>query len=117
MSVSLDRYTFGGVKFGPRAEEAIPRVNPPETFVSERHVPYSNFSIVDLGGKAGVRHVAASVRLTPALMGPFEALLLVTDTLVWDLVEYPGATLVKLENKRITPRREYYWVDAEWLVP
>jgi hypothetical protein len=114
--VTLDIYNFAGVNFGPKADDAIPRVQPYQTFTSERHVPYSNLTIFDVGGRAGARHVSATVRVTPALVAAFEALLLVTDTLIWDSASYPNTTMINLTNKRITPLREFYWFDVEFLV-
>lgn len=112
-----DRYTFAGVRFGPKAEDAETLVDPYVTYTSERHVPYSNLTVFDVGGRAGARHYKLTVRISPAVVAGFEALLLVTDTLVVNGASYPEATLISLSNKKITPRREFYWFDAEWLVP
>lgn len=108
-------YEFDGIHFGAVAQEQQPVVSPPESLYSVRHIPYSNRVVLDLGGK-GARYYRSRIRVAPFNVAFIEAALHTTASLTVAAAVYPSATLTKLENKAQTPRGEYYFYDAEFLI-
>jgi len=108
-------YSFMTIPFGPRAEDLIPRPDPPETVYGIRHVPYSDTNILDIGGK-GPRRFKTDIRLLPENVAAFENTLLETGPLVLNEVTWTTATLVSLTGHTMTPRGEYHFFSAEWIV-
>lgn len=109
----MPAYSFAGIPFGPRVSDSVPMITPGELQQTERHVPYSNYNIVHLGGVTSRRY-AAQIRLIPANVAAFEALLGSSHPIVVCDINYPAATLLKLGNHTMTPLGEYHFYDAEW---
>jgi hypothetical protein len=108
-------YEFGGVEFKPRAAEQLPLVSPGESFTSLRHVPYSNYNVLDLGG-VGPDTYASEVRIANSAVGSFVALLQQRATLYVAGVNKGQATLIKLSGKTADPHLTYTWITAEWVL-
>jgi hypothetical protein len=111
----MPTYSFNGVPFGPRSEEKQPKVSAPTPYSGLRHVPYSNFDVLDKGGK-GSRTYAAEIKLLPENVAAFEDMLLEDGPLVVWGATWPTATLIELEGHGATPRGEYEWYNAKWVV-
>jgi hypothetical protein len=108
-------YQFSGVPFSPRAGDLIPQLEQGALQFSARHVPYSSFNVIDLGGLAE-RRFKAQIRLTPANAPVFVGLLGTTGEIVINGTSFLGGTLVSLSNHTVTPRLEWHFYDAEWVV-
>jgi len=109
-------YTFAGIDCPPRVDDMVAQVNPAESLYSVRNIPYSNASVLDLGGLGVRRYGPIEVKIDPVDWTAFEALLQASDVLVVNGTTYSRATLISLSNRRITPRGEWYFVTAEFIV-
>lgn len=107
-------YEFNAVKFGPRISDMVPQVSPTLKY-GERSVPYSNTTILDIGGR-GASTYQAEIRVAPTDVAAFEAQLGEEGLLILAGVEYPGATLIRLQNHIVTPFGEWHFYEAEWRV-
>jgi hypothetical protein len=125
-SVVMAFYQFGTVEFGAKQTDLVPAVNAPTPNITERHVPYSNTTILDSGG-FGPRRWAITIRLVPENASAMQNLLLATLPLTVAGQVWPNATLIKLDNHQITPRQrsaedlpafvpQYHFFDAEWVI-
>jgi hypothetical protein len=108
-------YAFGATAFHPAVSDAQPLVTAPALANSVRHVPYSGLNILDLGGRLERRY-ASKIQVAPGDVAAIELALGTTDTLTVAGVEWPSATLVKLDGHAMTPRGEYHQYNAEWVV-
>lgn len=108
-------YQFSTLVLHPRAADEQPMVSAPETILSERHVPYSDLNILDIGGKS-FRRWAVKLRVAPDDITALEALLLVSAELTVAGVTWPRATLTSLTNHTMTPMAEWHQYDATWVV-
>ena len=118
-------YEFQGIPWGPMISDYVPRPSVPAPFVSERHVPYSNITVVDFGG-FGPRRLACRIRVGYQDRASFEATITTTGPLVLTGVSWSLATLIKLENHQVTPlpvvaelptfEGMYHTYDAEWII-
>jgi hypothetical protein len=119
-------YQFGEVEFGMKQVDLVPAVNAPTPNITERHVPYSNTTILDSGG-FGPRRWAATIRLEAEDAPAIQNLLLETLPLTVAGQVWPNATLIKLDNHQITPLQrspadlpdfvaQYHFFDAEWVI-
>jgi len=119
-------YEFVGLKFGPRVQDLVPQVIPPEVISGERHVPYSNITVLDLGGR-GPRRFKSSIRVASIDRVAFEDLVGSTGTLYVATIPWPQSTLMKLDNHTMTPLGQHtdtdfvldgqwHFYDAEWTI-
>lgn len=108
-------YEFAGFAFRPRASDGQPMVSASGLLSSERHVPYSNFTVLDLGGRTP-RRFATSIRLDPDQVIAFEGLIGTTGPLTVAGIEWSSATLLAMDNHTMTPGGEYHFYDASWIL-
>jgi hypothetical protein len=109
-------YEFDGQPFALRIQaETVPQVEAPESVVSERHVVYSDLTVLDVGG-SGPRRFRCTVRLAPSEVVAFEGKRLRTGPLTVAGVTWASATLLRLTNHQMTPKGEYHFYDAEWVL-
>jgi hypothetical protein len=120
-------YEFRGTPFAPRLTgDTVPAMGPPLPVFSERHVPYSQVNILDMGG-FGARRWAANIRLVPENVDTMMNKLMSTGDLIVQGETWANATLVKLDNHQVTPRArsgvtapdwepDYHFFDAEWVI-
>jgi hypothetical protein len=94
----------------------VAQVNPPESLYSVRNIPYSSASVLDLGGLGVRRYGPIEVKIAPADWADFQALLQASDELIVNDTTYARATLISLSNHVITPRGEWHFVTAEFIV-
>jgi hypothetical protein len=111
--MALHDYFWGGVPFGPAVQDSVSMPDPGELLQGERHVPYSTFNVIDLGGTTTPRYRAA-ILLLPQYAGRFMASLGQTSALVIDGTTYETAVLLGLTGHTMTPRREFHMFQAEW---
>lgn len=109
-------YEFGGIVIKPRFEEFMPQVFPAENLYSLRHIPYSDANVLDLGGKGVRKYGPIDIRIDPDDASALEALSQQTDELIVAGITYPTAILISLTNKRMTPRNEWIYYTAEWVI-
>jgi hypothetical protein len=109
-------YEFGGVPFGPQAEEFQPIASRGDNQFSIRHIPHSNANVLDLGGRLPSYFGPVNIRVDPLDAVSLEALSQATDDLTVAGISYPSATLVNLTNKRLTPRGEWVYYTAHWII-
>lgn len=110
-----DYYSFGNIAFGSMVPDGLIIIPSGEVNYGERHIPFSDQSVLDLGGRSP-RHYAARIRATISNYVAIENQVGTTTTLVLGGIEYDNATLVKLDNVRQTPFGEYVLADAEWIL-
>lgn len=111
-------YQFGSLPFLPRQSDNVPAVDPGDLIFGERHVPYSDINIIDIGGRAPRRY-KCTIRVNPDQVTAWEASQGVTASLWVMDQEYTSATLVKLTNHQRTPLNVepvYHFYDAEWAI-
>lgn len=108
-------YSFGAIPFGPRVSDSVPMVSPGEMQQGIRHVPYSNYNILDLGGVTDRRY-AAQIRVAPANVAAMETAYTngASLPLIVNGVTYPAATMTKLTGHTMTPLGQWHFYDAEW---
>lgn len=108
-------YEWQGVAFGPLTPDGMVVIPESILNVTERHIPYSDASVTDIGGRSP-RHYRSRIRLTVANFVSMESEIGQTSDLTLGGVVYPDATLLGLTNIRMTPRAEYVLTDADWLL-
>jgi hypothetical protein len=108
-------YSFGAIAFHPLAQDWMPLVSPPKLAYSVRHIPYSDFQVLDQGGKTERRYKHA-VLVAGGDVGAWEAMLGTTDVLTVAGVEWPSATLVDLGEHTMTPYGDRHQYQPEWVV-
>lgn len=111
----MAEYSFDGIPFGPRSEGLQPQVQPGPSIYTERHIPYSTATVLEMAG-TGPRKYAAPIRLPPEDVVAFEERIQAEGVLVVNGVNWGTATLVSLANHVITPRDEWHFYDAEWII-
>src|SRR5690348_16702134 len=97
-----NRYEFNGIKFGPRAAEKQALLGRGESLYALRHVPMSDFSVLDLGG-VGAPIWTDEVRVAASDAASFEALLQNSAPVTLNGVDYPRATMTKCDGKATDP--------------
>lgn len=107
-------YEWAGLAFGPKISDAIP-IPSGELSVTERHIPYSDASVIDIGGRLP-RHYATTIRINPNDYVAFDAALGQTADLYLANQLYPAATLVKLSAPQSTIHGEWILCEAEWVL-
>jgi hypothetical protein len=119
-----EAYEFKTLKFGPPVSDRIPQVDR-ELIFGERHVPYSDKTILDIGGY-GPNRYASSIRVLAADVAAWRLALGTTGNLYIANVLWTGATLVKLGSHSMIPRQQfagtwqldgqYHYFEAEWIM-
>lgn len=108
-------YEWQGNAFGPLLPDGLIPIPESVLNVTERHIPYSDASVTDIGGRSP-RHYRARIKLTVAAFVSMESEIGETSDLTLGNVVYPDATLLGLTNIRETPQAEYVLTDADWLL-
>lgn len=80
---------------------------------TERHVPYSDYTVRDIGGRSA-RHIADRIRITPADYINLESQLGDFADLYWDTILYPDAQLLALDVVEETEGDEWVLVDVDF---
>lgn len=111
----MPSYGFGRVSFGPMISDWVPQVDPGELFSSERHVPYSDYNVIDVGGR-GPKKWKARVRIRPDDVQWIEPLLGKTAALTVNGVTYAKALMTALSNHQVSPLGEWHAYDAEFTI-
>lgn len=121
-----EAYEFDGIKFGPVMNDRIPSVDR-DLVYGERHVPYSDKTIVDIGGY-GPNRFSSTIRVGRMDVTSFRLRLGRTASLYIANVHYPHAVLIKLASHTMTPRQFfspgpgwqldgiYHYFEAEWIM-
>lgn len=112
----MPAYSFGGVDFGPTPSEHQLLVGPAENFFSLRHVIYSNANVLDLGGVGANVYGPIDIRVDPDDEATLRTKLHTTASLTVADVVYPSATLVQLTGRSQTPRGEWFYFTAQWVI-
>jgi hypothetical protein len=111
-------YQFGSLVFGVRQSAEVPAVDPGELIYGERHIPYSNFTVLDIGGR-GPRRFKCTIRIPASDQFSWDdALGTTTDLYVAGQLWSP-ATLVKMGSHTRTPLEAspvYHFFEAEWAI-
>lgn len=111
-------YQFGALAFTPKQSDFVSGVEPGEMQYGERHVPYSNINIIDLGGKTS-RRWKATIRVAPTDVVAWESAQGQTAELWVMGTQWHSATLVKMGNHQRTPLEAgpiWHFYDAEWVM-
>lgn len=111
----MAEYSFDGILFGPKVDGLLPQPNAPESVVTERHIPYSDATVIEFGGK-GPRRYTINIRLLPENVTAFEDRLQQEGVLVLNGESWGTATLMSLTNHTMSPREEYHFYDATWII-
>ncbi len=108
-------YVFGAIDFHPKAADQQPLVGPGESFTSLRHIPYSNYNVLDLGGIGPSLYGPIQVSVAPADATAFVALLQTRAALRINGVDMGQATLIDLKEQTTDPRGiAGRWFSAAW---
>jgi hypothetical protein len=111
-------YQFKTLVFGPRISGEVPAVDPAELISGERHIPYSNLTVIDLGGR-GPRRFKCTIRVTESDLVAWEDALGTTGDLYVAGQLWPLATLMKLGGHNRTPLDAapvWHFMEAEWVI-
>lgn len=108
-------YEFGGVEFKPRYAELQPMLTTGESHTAQRHIPYSNYDVLDLGGVSPSRYGPIEVRIDPSDLATLQSYLQTIKPLFLAGVEYTGI-LVGFSNVALSTHGEFYWATLEWVV-
>lgn len=110
-------YVFGAVDFHPRAADQQPLVSPGESFTSLRHIPYSNYNVLDMGGLGPSLYGPIQVEVAVADAAAFVALLQTRAALRINGVDMGQATLTALTDQTTDPRGQAgRWYQASWIL-
>lgn len=111
-------YQFKSLVFGPRISGEVPSVDPAELVSGERHVPYSNLNIIDLGGR-GPRRFKCTIRIPPEDFSAWDNALGSAGDLYVAGTLWTPATLMKLGGHVRTPLDAapvWHFMEAEWVI-
>lgn len=119
-----EAYEFRGLKFGPPMNDRLPQVDR-ELIFGERHVPYSDKTILDIGGY-GPNRYASTIRVNAEDVAQWRLALGQSGDLYIANVLWTGAVLVKLGGHSMIPRQtfvgpgwnldgQYHYFEAEWI--
>lgn len=106
-------YEWQGNEFAPLIPDGMIPIPEGAYNSTERHVPWGDVNVLDLGGRSS-GHFRARIRMLIAAFVSMYAEVGQVADLILGGITYSDAALINLTNVRMTPGGEYVLADADW---
>lgn len=107
--------SFMGVPFSVEQQGGMVPMPTKDSFTNTRHVPWSDRTIIELGG-IGVHRLVCKVWVDLTNKTAFEGKLQDTGVLVYLGLTHATSTLLRIDNRQMLIEEQGFTAECEWIV-